>query len=284
MKWYIPISPEELRGVIWSAKLEEICKETGSSIVLEEDESSVQIKIVLQNRVWFRFKLRDRRYDGPGWQPTSLTDWTYGGPDDKFGMGSSAEESIYCLDPRFPLSEKFTESQARFIINPFEELPYEKPTKENLRDWLRRWKEVFASENLSFPGCFSLRNISGMRKYIHAKVTALLRNKGYEYLTTVPTWWHVAGICGYLGFKYQYENDRLAIDRLNKRLLSETPAQRVKSSWIVMLQFWIELVEKSGFTAEDFCLNQSLVFRDDDGKLITFPLSPQRNLWMLYKV
>lgn len=284
MKRYIPIGLEELKGVVWSPELEEICKETGSSVILEEDESSVQIKIILQNRIWFRFKLRDRRYDGPGWQSTPLTDWTYGGPDDKFDLGSAVEESIYCLDPRYPLTERFTESQACFIINPFEELPYEKPTKENLSDWLKRWKEIFASEEAPFPGCFSLKNIPGMRKYIHTKVTALLRNKGYEYLTTVPTWWHVAGICGHLGFIYRYENDRLAIKELNKRLLSATPAQRIKSSWIVMLQFWVELVEKSGFTAEEFGLNKSFVFRDYAGKLITFPLSLQRNLWMLYGV
>lgn len=278
------IAPEELKNAIWCPALENIALFTGSSVILESDEVSVQIKVVKGDLIWFRYKLRDRRFDGPGWKTTPLTDWTYGGADDEFKSGRAMEESVYCLDPRFPLTDRFAEKQAQFIRNPFDELPYSDPTKENLDNWLKRWKELMASAEVPFPGYFCLKNIPGARKNIHAGATELLRRKGYDYLTAVPTWWHTADICKFLGFDFQYGCDKETINRLNGKLSLFWKSDKKRLSWIVMLQFWAELAEKAGFIPENFEINRDFILRDNHGKLTTFPLSPQRNLWMTFKV
>lgn len=277
------IHPEELQKVLWCPAIEDIFRETGSRIILESDEVSAQVKIVKGDLTWFRYKLRDRRFDGPEWKTTPLTDWTYGGQDDKFTLGSAVEESVYCLDPRYPLTNEFSESQSAFTKNPFEALPFENPAKENLAAWLRRWQEIFSKKKPPFPGYFAIQNIPGARKHIHESVAPFLKQRGYDYLTAVPTWWHTARICGHLGFSYQYDCDRIIMEKLNLILPSETDVFRRKSSWVVMLQFWAEVAEKAGFAAEDF-VEKRFILRDESGKIMTFPLSPERNLWMLCKL
>ena len=277
------ISPQELLQIIWCPALENISYVTKSRVSLESDEVSAQIKIAKGDLTWFRYKLRNRCFDGPGWRTTPLTDWTYGGPDDKFLLGSAVEESVYCLDPRHALTDRFTEKQAKFISNPFEELPFENPGSESLRNWAEKWKEITAYEEPPFPGYFCLKNIPGVRRRIHNSVVNFLRGKGYGYLTAVPTWWHTANICGHLGFQFQYEQDRIIIEKLNSVLPFNTEVQRRKSSWIVMLQFWAELAEIAGLTPENL-VNKNLILRDTAGRLITFPLSPERNLWQIFKV
>ena len=278
------ITPEELKKAIWCPVLEKMVVSTGSSVILESDDVSAQIKIVLGVRVWFKYKLRDRKFDGLGWKVTPLTDWTYGGADDEFKLGKAVEESIYCLDPRYPLSDQFTEKQATFIKNPFDELPYSNPTKENLDDWLKRWKEIMAFAEVPFPGYFCLKNIPSVRRHIHAGVIKLLRRKGYSYLTAVPTWWHTTNVCEFLGFIFQYNCDKESMKKLNDCLIPLVPFDKRKISWVVMLQFWAELAEKAGFISENFEISRDFILRDNYGKLITFPLSPQRNLWVVFKV
>lgn len=278
------ITPEELKEAIWCPILEEIVIFTGSSVILESDEVSAQVKIVWKGNVWFKYKLRDRKYDGLGWEATPLTDWTYCGAHDEFTFGRAVEESVYCLDPRYPLADQFTEKQAIFIKNPFDELPYSNTIKEDLDEWLRRWKEIMAFMEVPFPGYFCLKNIPGVRKHIHSSVVELLRQKRYGYLTAVPTWWHTADICKFLGFIFQYDCDRETISRLNGALFLLSEPNKKKLSWIVMLQFWAELAEKAGFIPENFEIGGDFILRNNYDKLITFPLSPQRNLWMVFKV
>ncbi len=282
---FINISTDDLRKRIWCPAINEIFHATKSRVIAESDDVSVQIKLANADRVWLRYKLRDRRFDGPGWKGSPLTDWTYGGADDVFPFGSAVEESIYCLDPRYPLTDAFTARQAQFITNPFEELPYSNPTKDALSDWFRRWQEIVNKNNVPYPGYFYLNNIPGVRRYVHENITVLLKEKGYKYLTAVPTWWHTARICAHLGFVFQCEEDELVIDKLNTRLNFSTKEECARSSWIVMLQFWVELVCGAGFSlSEDFPEAVSLVLRDERGAHLTFPLSPQRNLWLNYKI
>jgi len=280
------ITPEELVEVIMScSRIKEIFDSTGSKVVLESDQVSSQIKLIHEGTSWLRYKLRDRGFDGSNWQPTPLTDWSYGGSDDVFTQGTAVEESIYCLDPRYALEDSFTKEQAQFIANPFEELPYSNPTKSALVKWLERWKNIVVIEGAPFPGYFCLKNIPGARRRIHNNVLSFLKKKRYEYLTAVPTWWHIARMLEHLGFKYQFKKDALILDELNKRLPSTDLNKIQKSSWIAMLQFWAQLVEESGFIPEeDFDIDSGLILRDGLGSLMTFPLSPQRNLWQMIKV
>ena len=70
----------------------------------------------------------------------------------------------------------------------------------------------------SFSGIFLFEEYSRRKKNIHAGATELLRRKGYDYLTAVPTWWHTADICKFLGFDFQYGCDKETINRLNGKL------------------------------------------------------------------
>ncbi|MEK9132632.1 MAG: hypothetical protein AAB606_02930 [Patescibacteria group bacterium] len=280
------ISPDEIMDVILQSEIKEVFDETKSQLLLETDEVSAQIKLIHKGRPWLRYKLRDRRFDGPGWKPSPLTDWTYGGADDKFTLGGRAvEESVYCLDPRYPLTDRFPPFEAAFITNPFEHLPFDDPQHSHLAKWVDNWLSVRMKEKLvAFPGFFLLTHIPGVRKFIHNQVIALLKQKGYDYLTAVPTWWHTARICEHLGFIFQNERDRAIMDKLNARLPSGTPRDRCNSSWVVMLQFWAELAEKNGIRPESFLPDKDLIIRDESGRIITFPLSPEKNLWMTFKL
>lgn len=275
---------ELLQGVVVCREVKEVLEATRSEVVLENDEVSSQVKISHCGRTWLRYKLRDRRFDGPGWSPSSLTDWSYGRADDEFSLGPAVEESIYCLDPRYPLSDRFEERLAQFIANPFEALPFSDPTRTNLDGWLGKWLRIFSEESPPFPGYFALRKITGARVAIHRNAVVFLYKKGYAYLTAVPTWWHTAKICNYLGFEYQYEKDRNQIEKLDRALLATDISERRKLSWIVMLQFWAELVESVGLMPENFSGVERFILRDASRKLILFPLSPQRNLWQVYKL
>lgn len=277
---------EDLINAIWSPRLEEICNETKSEIIVEEDRSCVQIRLVSSDQTWFKYRLRDRSFDGLEWKATPLVDWQYDGVRDSF-PASAVEESIYCLDPRYALTSVFSEEIADFIKNPFEVLPYSAPSEDNLRDWLRKWQFVFSSENILYPGYFAMKNIPWTRKKIHKNVLQVLKTADYDYLTAVPTWWHTVSIYTHLGFKFLYPADQLRIEDIGRLLTikeDDTEICRRQSSWIVMLQFWAEIVVKCGLKPEDFGVLKKHIFRDSEGKILTFPLTPKNNLWLFYKV
>jgi hypothetical protein len=283
---YIRIRFEDLLKAIWSEPLEAIFLETKSSMVWEGDESCVQIRLVCNGQTWFRYRLRDRRHDGPRWKKTPLIDWNYSGDRDKFPV-LAVEESVYCLDPRYPLTSVFTPAMADFVKNPFEEIPYDKPDLDSFHTWLYWWKNIFNSENIVYPGYFLAKNIPGIRTSLHKNVLPLVKASGYSYLTAVPTWWHTASICTHLGFKYLYAEDRLKIEEIGKLLSplgDRSERTRRQMSWVVMLQFWAELVVKSGYKLEEFSVPKEYILRDSEGNILTFPLNPNKNLWLYHKV
>ena len=292
MNQLLGFSAEEMRQAIWSDELEEVFRNTRSQIICEEDKFSVQFRIVCGDITWMKYRLRDRSLDGPGWKPTALVDWDYSREVDKFTLGRCAEESVYCLDPRILLTDKFSIAEANFIKNPFEFLPFSNPDEGSLSRWLDKWQGVYAvwrdsPEQLPFPGYFYLKNIPGVRNKIAVNVNEFLRVKGYEYISAVPTWWHTANMLRRrFGFLYQNTRDEAKIELISKRLpVGETnEVGRRRASWIVMLQFWAELAELSGFSPEEFGANPNFILRDDDSKILTFPLCPERNLWMIHEL
>ena len=79
--------------------------------------------------------------------------------------------------------------------------------------------------------------------------------------------------------------DEERIEKIRQRLpVGNDEVSRRKASWIVMLQFWAELAELSGFSPEGFRIDSKFILRDDNQKILTFPLSPERNLWMFEKL
>lgn len=277
---------EDLIETIWTPELERIKTETGSEIIPDLDESSVQVRLVHQGKTWFKYKLRDRRFDGtPVWKQTRLVDWSYDGEKDKFPF-SAVEESVYCLDPRYPLTDTFPPEIAEFITNPFSALPYEKPDKDSLLNWFHKCRTVMESESIVYPGYFTTHHIPGVRSNLHRTALRLVRASGYEWLTAVPTWWHTASICEHLGFNYYFSDDKLKILLIRQLLTDrfgedESETSRRRSSWIVMIQFWADLLVKSGLRLDRSM--EKYILRDEAGQIITFPLVPGRNLWMNHK-
>ncbi len=291
MNKILGFSAQEMRLAIWSPELGEVVADTGSKLYYDEDEFSAQVRVVCGELTWMRYRLRDRSLDGPGWKRTALVDWDYNREVDRFTLGRCAEESVYCLDPRYPLTYRFSEAEASFIKNPFESLPFDNPNEVSLVEWLEQWRGIYvlgqyAPEYLPFPGYFCLQNIPGARNKIAVGVNRFLGAKGYQYISAVPTWWHTANMLRkHFGFSYQDSRDEAKIELIQSRLhATNDDLGRRKASWIVMLAFWAELAETSGFSPEALGANPDFILRDDGGKILTFPLSPERNLWMVHKL
>lgn len=249
------------------------------------DPHASQLMIFDHDRPWFFLKFRDRRQDGPEWQPSELNTWPNTNPDDVFTRGTAVEESTYWMDPAASIKQKRGQEYAKFVENPYDSLPRTDPTQKNLTEWLGRFRDVVNSQDNVFPGFYSFKTLpSSVREAIHHETTGLLQSAGFDYLTRVPTWFHVAkSDTQKHGFRFTHEEDRSRFKQLSDQVKSVSPQDRVYSSWLVTLQFWNQLVEDQGGHPEHY-VGGNNVFRDSSGNIITYPLSPQRNLWLEKKV
>ena len=280
----LTIRPEELLEIICIPSVEAIVKETGSTILLDADEQAAQISITdAQGSPWFLYKLRERTHDGPGWKPTRLTTWAYDKPVDTFFLGHAVEESTYWLDPRHPLTEVFTLEESAFVRDPFAALEGLKDTTSGLIEWISLWKRLAFLDQSIYPGYFMRHKIPGLRAHILQQTEHVLFQKGYEYLTAVPTWYHTAHLYEHFQFSYQYHDDGNLIHRLSQQINQAVPGSLTIKSWVVMAQFWAQACEEKGLTPENF-LNPQYLMRHEDGTIQTYPLSPERNIWMYKKL
>jgi len=277
---------EEFREIIIKAGVVDFFRDRGGlKFFYEEDQRCCLYKVQddLGNG-WFLYRLRDRRNDGPSFTRSLLTDWDYSKevdipPPD----GLAVERSRYQGDPSFPLTDKFSPEMASFIRNPFDALFI-----DDLNNWLKNWRLIFYGNIIVFPGQFSLSPFPSYISYkLFVLTVNLLREKGYRYLTSVPSWWHVALSNLRQGFRFYYEEDKEIFNRLQESLRGlglsnqEDLMTRMKSSWLVMLQFWAQKAEKMGEKPELLLEERNFIFRDRNGKIITYPLSPERNLWQI---
>lgn len=234
------------------------------------------------SRMWLKFKLRDRADDGPNWTSSGLSQWPNMHRDDRLRRGTKAiEESTYWMDPNYSIEEKRGKAYADFVENPFEALPKEHPTERNLREWLSHFTDVVNSGDNVFPGFYSFKSLpSGVRSEILEGTQHLLVERGYDYLSRVPTWFHVyKSDTGKHGFSPTHRSDRQQIDLLTEQLKAVSPQDRAFGSWLVMLQFFNKLVEEQDGIPERFVAPEH-VLRGADGKILTYPLSRERNLWV----
>ena len=251
---------------------------------LLSDDQAIQLTICDERRRWFEFKLRDRSHDGENWKPTPLCTWPNNHPDDAFSKVPAVEQSKYWQDPNYPLTLLYPEKTAKFIENPFDSLPFENPTLPILLEWQRTWDEVTQTTPCLYPGSFSLKKIPRFSNQIMENTLNLLQKTGYSYLTSVPTWFHVAQHnTSHFGFEYMYPDDQKKVEQIANLLPQNNSVERAQASWIVMLQFWNELMEQNNHQPEDY-IDSRYILRDNDGQLITYPLRPERNLWLIKKV
>ncbi|GAB4218702.1 MAG: hypothetical protein Fur009_0930 [Candidatus Microgenomates bacterium] len=52
----------------------------------------------------------------------------------------------------------------------------------------------------------------------------------------------------------------------------------------MVFQFWAELVLNSGLNFSQFPNSEHYVLYDKNGNILTYPLRPNRNLWMTLKL
>jgi hypothetical protein len=272
------IGMDHVGRIVLGKRVEEVVRHTGDRVYFEQDDQAVQVKI----GNWFSYKLRDRSQDGPGWQAGRLTEWPYDKEVDKVVV-PSVEESTYWLDPRGCLSRKYSPEEQSFITNPFEALPDEQSSRSELINWNVQWERLIQDSEVPFPGYFSDRTIPGLRRQILERSIGVLGELGYAQLTAVPTWFHVAEMYKHLGFKYTFDEDEERVGQLRERLPHRTIRDRVVSSWTVMRQFWAEVAEKQGIEPE-ILIRSGKILRDQKGELLTYPLTPERNLWMYKEV
>jgi len=234
------------------------------------------------SRMWLKFKLRDRAHDGPDWKSSNLNTWPNMHRDDKLRRWTKGvEESTYWMDPEHSIERKRGKAYAEFVENPYEALPWEHPSERNLNEWLSHFKDVVNADQKVFPGFYSFQPLPAqVRADILSGTQNLLADQGYDYLSRVPTWFHVymSDIKKH-GFKPTHKADKLQIDELIKELKMVSPEDRAFSSWLVVLQFFNQLVEDQGGKPERYVGDKN-VFRTADGKIITYPLSRERNLWV----
>lgn len=274
------LTGNDLLRIVDTQAIRDIYLSNGFEMVFDEDEQNVQIDIRGDDRSWFFFKLRDRSTDGCDWKQTRLSNWHHQREEDAFMKGRAVEQSRYWGDPEYPLTEKFDKEIAEYIINPFAELPYGDPWTKNMLTWLTKWQEVVSYHpDIPYPGQFSRKTVKGLARHINDQTLAVLKEKGYDYNTSIPTWLHVAQINRHFGFDFTYPEDKKQIEALERQL----PDDPKLASWITVLQFWNELAEKIGMLPEEF-ITPEAVIRDDRLRIVTYPLTPQRNLWMEKKV
>ncbi len=247
----------------------------------EEDPFACCLRIFdNKNNLWFLYKLRDRIKDGPNWKPQPLTTWPYNSQTDIPLIGS-IERSRYQGNPDYPLNSVFTSEEADFIKNPFEAIPFKNPSIENLSKWFSLWKRVVDNELIVFPGQFSSQPFpSEISHKIFQNTIDLLTKSGYKYLTSVPSYLHVVLANLKQGFKFQFTEDNEKINQIFERLTITNIEERKLASWLMVFQFWAELVISSNFTLSQFPNSEQYVLFDKNGKILTFPLRPERNLWM----
>lgn len=272
------IGMDHVGRIVLGKRVEDVVIHTGDRVYFEQDDQAVQVKV----GNWFSYKLRDRSQDGPGWQSDRLTDWPYDKEVDKTDV-PSVEESTYWLDPRGCLSRKYSPEEQKFITNPFEALPDEQSARSELIDWNVRWERLIQDPEIPFPGYFSDRTIPGLRRQILERSLSVLDELGYAQLTAVPTWFHVAEMYKHLGFKYTHLDDEEKVGQLRDILPHRTARDRIVSSWTVVRQFWAEIAEKRGIEPE-LLIRSGKILRDQKGDLLTYPLTPERNLWMYKEV
>jgi len=279
------IDPEHIKSIILGIpRIKETFNHGMFDIVTAGDEQTAQVTIGdHRSDQWVLYKLRDRSTDGPGWQESHLSRWPNRHPDDVFTYGKAVEESKYFADPHHPLDERFTDEEARFIENPFEAIPFDNPTMENVKSWYDMMNQILRDPDAPYPGYHCAKSLGGLSKPVLERTIKHVKDFGYDYVTAVPTWFHVAQqYTGSLGFDYVHLQDKERVTEISDRLPQTTTRQKVVASWVVVSQFVHEVVEQQGGKAEEI-VDPRIVLRRPDNGILAFPLTPERNLWVARK-
>lgn len=264
-------------GMIDPKVLHELTVDCQCDIQISTDETAVQVDVVKDDRIWSCLKVRDRSKDGKNWYPTRLTDWNFGKQEDEFTLlGRAFEVSSYWGHPMYDTRANMSDELSVFVKNPFSLIPFDNPTYREIEKWMNNWDKVQQILDYPHPGKISMQTLPGAVQYIKTIGNEILKKKGYDYSTSIPTWYHVSMLLDKYGYEYHNRSDKDCMDRLKSRL----PGDLKKASWIMVLQYVNELAENNGISPEKL---SGYVLRDEQGAIMKYPLSPDYNYWR-YKV
>ena len=280
-------SADQLTAALNHPLIEEVLREVPSSIHLGDDNTAaaLEIRTLETGRKWFQLKLRDHELDGPNWKATSLSTWQCKSPVDIWAK-KAVERSRYILDPRYPLENDLIDPElVQYVKNPWEHIPYEDPTPEKINSWLDKWKTVVQRNQPIYPGSFYTKHINEYGNFVHQFSVDMLRNLGYEQLTSNPTWYHIAKLNEKRGYSYKERADSEAMAKMDLALSGLSNLDMARRSWVCTAQYMYQLIEENGQSPEHITqlhgIDQSTVLRDTSGRIITYPLFPNKNLWQI---
>ena len=245
------------------------------------------------------------------------TAWYYSSDIDKQPPGrKSVEFSIVSSDPKKKISNLLLNKQASlpvnaehlasFIDDPFAYIPFDKPTQKNINKWWTLWWHIvqrgLRDKSIPYPGQVSQAGFSGFFKHVLQESKHLLSSLGYTHLSGVPTWYYVWNLNLKNGFmpENSAQHDE-ALDFFNKMYSLPLPdGRRLNSdevdyksglySWVAVAPFMLQLAPdiKPKLEIDDKYNNNNFdslynsmkeKFIDKNGKVHTYPLAPDRNLW-----
>jgi len=266
-----------------SQEVERILTEGNHRSICLVDDTAIEIRLISEeDKVWLRYKLRERIHDGTeDFKTSDLTDWDYGQAIDRIHSsgGRIVEESTYWTDPRHPHEELLDHELAMFITNPFEML-----FADTYDKWFHNFQKVIHQHEPPRPGSLGLSRIGGLRKYIDGASKQMLSKHGFSHISAVPTWHHVALLYEYLGFNYVCTSDKMNMNILNHFLIRRGfDIRDSKASWLIMLQFWADKVIQEGVDPRILCPERFLFFSEKN-QILKYNLRPGRNVWMISKL
>lgn len=249
----------------------------------------------------------------PGNHRLGLTGWGYSNPSDQLPPQTKAVElSFYSGNPNFGV-QKFWEdvrvpdsmSLTNFTVNPFDELPNQ-PDPEKIDQWLGNFRYILNGLieidyrngiHLPFPGQYATRSINGgVVKNFERSIEPLLKAAGFTHTSLVPTWPHIwRQHLLESDFRPHNAADADAVDALFQAIgeidlqgvrVSSLP-DRLKfkmESWVAQASVMARRLEEFGFIPEEhfdrFGL-ADLVLRNSDRSLVSWPLKPGYNIWLM---
>lgn len=250
--------------------------------------------------------------------------WYYANPevDRQLPGRSSVEISRVSSDPEKLIfdglarkrSLTIAEEIARFIDDPFAALPFNNPSYDELSYWYKLWWSVIdrglGGERLAYPGQTSEQGFKNFSPHVLQKLPQLLEPFKYTHISSVPTWLYVwkANINGSgfhpdnidqhneaLDFLERLKNINLPFYINNTKVSKRARELSEKDpliSWLAVAPFALQLdsklhpsvgvKEQDQFDQVFLSIKENLI--GQDGKIITYPLAPRRNLWHSKKI
>jgi hypothetical protein len=244
-----------------------------NEMVTDTDGVKVQMSRYHEGMRYQHYAIRNRAYDGPGWEPSRLDEWEYGQERDIVTV-PTCELSVYTCTPETSVYQEYPHEVAELIHKPYDVIEHYAATPEGREWYMRTVQEVMAQGHL--PGKQSRETERPFRDAVSSLEQAAKR-MGYEVATANPSWLHVVAMFARNGYTFTYPQDRQDV-AAHRALL---PDNLQEASWWSVAQYMNDLIEWHGDIPEAY---SNMVARDQSGMISCYPLAINRSLWMQKKI